>query len=124
MKKNLVLYILLLSQTLLIADDIYSQLGISSPTSQSLPLLKEIKIKTFKKYKVKKNYESTMPSMFKHIKTKKLSTEIRQVGAKINYKISKTVKLDLDVTTTLNVKKLKRIDLKGQQANFKFSITL
>jgi len=125
MKKHLILYIFILtSYTQLMANNIYSQLGISPQTIQPLPIVKKEKRKIFKLHKSKRKQVNSLSQILKYVKNKKISEEKSKVGAKINYAISKTVKLELDLSTTLHTKDLKRINIKGEEAHFNFSILL
>jgi len=125
MKKHLLLYLFMFhSYTQLMANSLYAQLGISPATIQPLPILKEKKREILKQHQIKKEQVNTLSQIFKYVKTKKISEEKSKVGAKINYVISKTVKLELDLITTLHTKALKDIKVKGEEAHFNFSIAL
>ena len=125
MKKHLILYLFIFtSYTQLMASSLYAQLGISPQTLHPLPTLKKEKRKIFKLHQLKRKPVNSLSEILKYVKTKKISEEKSKVGAKINYVISKTLKLELDLSTTLHTKALKRIKVKGEEAHFNFFIAL
>jgi len=124
MKKHLLLYILILiSSTKLMASSVYAQLGITPQKNHLLPLIKKEK-KIYKHHQLKNKPLNSLSPILKYVKTKKISEEKSKVGAKINYIISKTLKLELDLSTTLHTKGLKDIKIKGKEAHFTFSMAL
>jgi len=125
MKKHLILYIFILtSSTKLMASSVYLQLGISSQAFQIMPVANKEKRKTLKLDKSKRKQVNSFSKILKYVKTKKISEEKSKVGAKINYIISETVQLELDLSTTLYTKDLTRINTKGREAHFTFSFLL
>ena len=125
MKKHLILYILILSSyTRLMGNNIYTPLEINLRTIQSVPIVQEGKRETLNPYTLKKVQGNSLSKILKYVKTKKISKEKSKIGAKINYAISKTIKLELNLSTTLHTKDLTRINLKGREARFTFSFLL
>ena len=125
MKKHLILYILILTYTTkLMAGSVYAQLGITPQATQLLPIIKKEKSKIFKLQKSKRKQLNSFSKILKYVKTKKISKEKSKVSATINYIISKTVKLKLDLTTIVHTKALKHIKIKGEEAHFNFSMEL
>jgi len=125
MKKHLLLYLFLFtSYTQLMANSLYAKLGISPQTIHHSPLLKKEKRKIFKLDKSKNEKVNSLTKILKYVKTEKISEEKSKVGATVNYAISKTVKLKLDLTTIVHTKALKRIKIKGEEAHFTFSMAL
>jgi len=125
MKKYLILYLLILtSSTKLMASNVYAQLGITPQKSHPLPLIKKEKRKIYKHHELKRKPLHSLSPILKYVKTEKISEEKSKVGATVNYLISKTVKLKLDLTTIVHTKALKQIKIKGEEAHFTFSMAL
>ena len=126
MKNCLIILILMMfSHTLLVAQDIYSELGISiqkksvSSPNNSRTTREDI----LKKCKLKKIYKKKLSTLLKYFKSKKLSEEVTQYGVGIDYKLSSQIQLTINVLADLDIKKPSQI-IKDQQANIRLAISL
>jgi hypothetical protein len=113
------------SHTLLVAQDIYSELGISiqkkrvsSPNNSNTT-----KEDILKKCKLKKIYKKKLSTLLKYLKSQKLSEEVTQYGVGIDYKLSSQIQLTINVLADLDIKKPSQI-IKDQQANIRLAISL
>jgi len=124
MKKcSIILIYILLFHTLLVADDIYNRLGISS-TKNKISSTHDIKkIDKIKKCKLKKIYKDGISTLLKHLKSEKVSENKRHYGVGVDYKVSKKVQLSIDILAELDMKKPSRM-IKEKQANIRLAIFL
>lgn len=124
MKNCLILLILVLfSHTLLVAGDIYSELGISVQKKKvSLGSVPK-KVDTFEECKLKKIYKKRLSRLLKHLKSQKITEEMTHYGVEIDYKISKQIQVTIDILADLDMKKPSRM-IKDKQANIRLAISL
>ena len=128
MKNCLIIFILIMfSHTLLIAQDIYSELGISIQKKKaSVDNSNNHSTKredVLKECKLKKIYKKKLSTLLKYVKSQKLSEEVTQYGVGIDYKLSSQVELTINVLADLDIKKPSKI-IKDQQANIHLAISL
>jgi len=125
MKKHLLLYLMMItSSTQLMASSLYAQLGITPQRTHPLPLIKKETRKIYRYHPLKRKPLNSLSPILKYVKTKKISEEKSKIGATVNYTLSKTLNLKLDLTTVVHTKALKRIKVKGEEAHFTFSMAL
>ena len=118
---------MMFSHTLLVAQDIYSELGISIQTKR-VSSHKGNNSSTkreyiLKKCKLKKIYEKKLSTILKYLKSQKLSEEVTHYGVGIDYKLSSEIQLTINVLADLDIKKPSQI-IKDQQANIRVAISL
>ena len=112
------------SHSLLIAEDIYSELGIAIQQKRiSLQHSYTNRVDITEKCKLKKIYKKRLSSLFKHLKSQKLSEEVTHYGVEVKYKLSKQIQLTIDVLADLDIRKPSKI-IKDQQANIRLAISL
>lgn len=126
MKNYLIISLLLiLSHTQLVAENIYSQLGISIHT-EGKPLAVKVNCKKVtmpKKCKLKKVYKKHISQAFKYLKSQKLSEEVTHYGVGIDYKLSNEVAVSIDILADLDILRASKI-IKNKQANIRLAISL
>ena len=116
--------LIVFSHTLLIAEDIYSELGISTEIKRVT--LKQSQIETIdisKRCKLKRIYKKRLSTLLKYLKSQKLSEEVTHYGVEVKYKLSKQIQLTIDVLADLDIRKPSKI-IKDQQANIHLAISL
>lgn len=122
-KYSIILIYILLFHTILVADDIYNRLGISS-TKNKISSTHDIKkIDKIEKCKLKKIYKDGVSTFLKHLKSEKVSENKRHYGVGVDYKVSKKVQLSIDILAELDMKKPSRM-IKEKQANIRLAIFL
>ena len=124
MKNYSIIFILvLLCQATLVADDIYSQLGISTKQKKTSLVNNLKRVDTIERCKLKKIYKKRLSMLLKHLKYQKVSENMTQYGLELEYEISKKIQLTIDVLADLDVKKPSRM-IKDNQANIRLAISL
>jgi len=125
MKKYLILYLLILTScTQLMAKNLYAELGITPLTMKPQIILKQEPQQIVEPSKLKNKYEHSFSDLFKHVKTKKLSDEKSEVVAKVDYLLSKRLKLELNLSTIVHLKEINHLNIKGEKLHFNFLIDL
>jgi hypothetical protein len=115
----------MLSHTLLVAEDIYSELGISIQKRRvSLDNNSGTnRVDISQRCKLKKIYKKKLSTLLKYLKSQKLSKEVTQYGVGIEYKLSSQIQLTINVLADLDIKKPSKM-IKDQQANIRLAISL
>jgi len=125
MKKYLILYLLILtSSTQLMAKNLYAELGITPLTIEPKVILEQESQQIVEPNKLKNSYNHSFSNLFKHVKTKKLSDEKSEVVAKVDYALSKRLKLELNLSTIVHLKEINHLNIKGEKLHFNFLIDL
>ena len=115
----------MLSPTLVVAENIYSQLGISIQ-KEGKPLQLKVncnRVNIPEKCKLKKVYKKNISKVFKYLKSQKLSEEVTHYGVGIDYKLSKEIAVTIDILADLDIIKASKI-IKNKQANIRLAISL
>jgi len=121
----IILILIMLSHTLLVAEDIYSELGISIQKRRvSLDNNSGTnRVDISQRCKLKKIYKKKLSTLLKYLKSQKLSKEVTQYGVGIDYKLSSQIQLTINVLADLDIKKPSKM-IKDQQANILLAISL
>lgn len=124
MKKYLLILLLVVYSNILCnAEDIYSELGIATPQNQETLTEVPSDLDILKCCKLKKIYKKRLSKLLKYIKSQKISKDMTHYGVGIDYKISKEIQITIDILAELDMKKPSNM-LKDNRANIRLAISL
>jgi hypothetical protein len=103
----------------------YKFLGITTNKSKKTDI-KKIKItkKSIKLKISKKNKKNSISKLLKHTKVKKTLKDTTLYGIGTQYKLSKKVKLSIDILAEVDTNKGESISIKEKSAEFKIALSL
>lgn len=115
--------VLMISQSSLMASDIYSALGISIQEKKTSSKIVIKQVGLLNHCRSKKDYTNAFNRLLKYIKSKKRSKEITQYGLGVDYQLSKKVQVMVDFLTELDLNKPSNM-MGDREANIKLEISL